>query len=63
MATLVFMDFETQSEADLTITGGLKYALDTTTRALLLSWAISNDSELCRVCGKPLPHHPDHFLP
>ncbi len=22
-----------------------------------------HDSELCRVCGKPLPHHPDHFLP
>ena len=35
-----FMDFETQSEADLTIVGGLKYALDTTTRTLLLSWAI-----------------------
>jgi len=50
MATLVFMDFETQSEADLTITGGLKYALDTTTRALLLSWAIGNDEPVKLWC-------------
>jgi hypothetical protein len=33
----VFQDFETQSDADLTITGSLKYVLDASTRALLLS--------------------------
>lgn len=41
--TFAFIDFETQSLADLTITGGLKYALDTSTRALLLSWGIEDD--------------------
>lgn len=39
----IFQDFETQSLADLTITGGLKYCLDTSTRALLWSWGIDDD--------------------
>jgi DNA polymerase len=39
----VFQDFETQSDADLTITGSLKYVLDASTRALLWSWGIDND--------------------
>jgi len=41
--TIIFQDFETQSEADLTITGGLKYVLDTSTRALLWSWGLDDD--------------------
>jgi len=39
----IFQDFETQSDADLTITGSLKYVLDVSTRALLWSWGIDND--------------------
>lgn len=54
-----FIDFETQSEADLTITGGLKYALDTTTRALLLSWAIGNDEPVKLWC----PNLSDELVP
>ncbi len=38
--TFIHQDFETQSEADLTIIGGLKYCLDTSTRALLWSWGL-----------------------
>lgn len=37
-----FMDFETQSNADLSVTGTLKYVLDPSTRPLLNSWAIDN---------------------
>jgi DNA polymerase len=36
------MDFETQSDLDLTITGTLKYVLDPSTRVLLLSWAVDD---------------------
>lgn len=39
----IFQDFETQSFADLTITGALKYCLDTSTRALLWSWGVDDD--------------------
>lgn len=39
----IFQDFETQSLADLTITGALKYCLDTSTRALLWSWGVDDD--------------------
>jgi len=39
----VYQDFETQSLLDLTVTGSLKYVLDTSTRALLWSWAIDDD--------------------
>lgn len=49
MATFIHQDFETQSEADLTIVGGLKYNLDASTRALLWSWAI-NDGPLKLWC-------------
>ena len=38
----LFMDFETQSDLDLTITGTLKYVLDPSTRVLLLSWAVDD---------------------
>lgn len=38
----VFHDFETQSDADLSVVGGLKYALDASTRALLWSWCIDD---------------------
>lgn len=41
--TFIYQDFETQSLLDLTITGSLKYVLDTSTRALLWSWAIDDD--------------------
>lgn len=41
--TFIYQDFETQSLADLTITGGLKYCLDTSTRALLWSWGLDDD--------------------
>ncbi|MFA5898852.1 MAG: hypothetical protein WC829_07030 [Hyphomicrobium sp.] len=41
--SFIFQDFETQSLADLTITGSLKYVLDASTRALLWSWGIDND--------------------
>ena len=37
-----FMDWETRSLADLTIVGGLKYALDPSTIPLILSWAIDD---------------------
>lgn len=37
-----FMDFETQSERDLPVTGTLRYVLDPTTRPLLNSWAIDD---------------------
>jgi len=37
-----FMDWETRSQADLTIVGGLKYAKDQSTYPLLLSWAIDD---------------------
>ncbi len=39
----IYQDFETQSLLDLTVTGSLKYVLDTSTRALLWSWAIDDD--------------------
>ena len=42
VASLLFFDWETQSLADLTVTGTLKYVLDTSTRPLLLSWAIDD---------------------
>ena len=38
----LFLDFETQSDLDLTITGTLKYVLDPSTRVLLLSWAVDD---------------------
>src|SRR5689334_2319598 len=38
-----FFDWETRSEIDLTVTGTLKYVLDTSTRILLLSWAIDDE--------------------
>lgn len=41
--SFIYQDFETQSLLDLTITGSLKYVLDTSTRALLWSWAIDDD--------------------
>ncbi len=49
MATFIHQDFETRSEADLTVVGGLKYNLDASTRALLWSWAI-NDGPLKLWC-------------
>lgn len=49
MARFIHQDFETQSEADLTIVGGLKYNLDPSTRALLWSWAL-NDGPLKLWC-------------
>lgn len=39
----IFFDWETQSNIDLTIVGGLKYALDLSTRPLLLSWGVDDD--------------------
>lgn len=39
----VFQDFETRSLLDLTVTGTMRYVLDTSTRALLWSWAIDDD--------------------
>ncbi len=42
MASLLFFDWETQSLADLPVTGTLKYVLDPSTRPLLLSWAIDD---------------------
>jgi len=39
----VFQDFETQSNADLPITGTMRYVLDPSTRALLWSWCIDED--------------------
>lgn len=39
----IFQDFETQSNLDLTIVGGLNYVLDPSTRALLWSWGIDDD--------------------
>lgn len=41
--TLAFFDWETWSEADLTVVGGLRYVLDPTTSPLLLSWAIDDE--------------------
>lgn len=38
----VFTDWETQSNADLSVTGTLKYVLDPSTRPLLNSWAIDD---------------------
>lgn len=43
MTAFIFQDFETNSEADLTIVGGLKYNLDPSTRALLWSWCVNED--------------------
>ena len=40
MASLLFMDWETQSDSDLPVTGTLRYVLDPSTRPLLLSWAV-----------------------
>lgn len=40
--SMLFMDWETQSDIDLTITGTLKYVLDPSTRVLLLSWAVDD---------------------
>jgi DNA polymerase len=42
VASLLFFDWETQSNADLPVTGTLKYVLDESTRPLLLSWAIDD---------------------
>jgi len=42
MASLCFMDWETQSLSDLPVTGTLRYVLDPSTRPLLLSWAIDD---------------------
>ncbi len=39
-----FFDWETQSNIDLTVVGGLKYVLDTSTRPLLLSWGIDDEA-------------------
>ena len=35
MASLLFMDWETQSNSDLPVTGTLRYVLDPSTRPLL----------------------------
>lgn len=43
MASLLFFDWETQSNLDLTVTGTLRYVLDPSTRPLLLSWAIDDE--------------------
>lgn len=43
MTSMVFHDFETQSLLDLTITGTMRYVLDTSTRMLLWSWAVNDD--------------------
>ena len=40
MASMLFMDWETQSDSDLPVTGTLRYVLDPSTRPLLLSWAV-----------------------
>lgn len=40
---MIFHDFETQSDLDLTVTGTMRYVLDTSTRALLWSWGIDAD--------------------
>lgn len=42
MASFLYFDWETQSDADLPITGTLKYVLDPSTGPLLLSWAIDD---------------------
>lgn len=42
MASYCFRDWETQSNADLTVVGSLAYVLDESTRPLLLSWAIDD---------------------
>lgn len=42
MANICFMDWETRSRSDLTVVGALNYALDPTTKPLLLSWAIND---------------------
>ena len=51
MARFLFMDFETQSDLDLTITGTLKYVLDTSTRVLCLSYGIDDDEIVLWVPG------------
>jgi hypothetical protein len=40
--TFIYQDFETQSLADLTVTGSHKYVRDDSTRALLWSWGIDD---------------------
>ena len=41
--TFIHQDFETRSLADLTVVGGLKYALDASTHAMLWSWGLDDD--------------------
>ena len=39
---MLFFDWETRSALDLTVTGTLRYVLDTSTHPLLLSWAVDD---------------------
>ena len=41
--SMLFMDWETQSNLDLTVTGTLRYVLDPSTRVLLKSYAIDDE--------------------
>lgn len=41
--SFLFFDWETRSALDLTVTGTLRYVLDTSTHPLLLSWAVDDD--------------------
>ncbi|MCC7132674.1 MAG: hypothetical protein IT352_08515, partial [Gemmatimonadales bacterium] len=43
MTQMLFHDFETRSLSDLTVTGTMKYVLDTSTKMLLWSWAVNDD--------------------
>lgn len=40
--SFLFFDWETRSALDLTVTGTLRYVLDTSTHPLLLSWAVDD---------------------
>lgn len=64
---MIYLDFETFSEADLTKTGLSRYAEDPSTEVLCLSWAIDNGEPDLWIPGQPPPHRlfdplPHHYL-
>jgi DNA polymerase bacteriophage-type len=51
-----FFDFETRSRSDLRKVGAVKYALDPSTEATLITWAIADGPVKAWRYGQPIPH-------
>jgi DNA polymerase len=59
----LYLDFETASESDLTVCGLDRYATDTSTRVLLLCWALDDaDFKIWEPHLQPFPEELDNLL-